>query len=126
MRAELLALKTAVYVLMPATAWATSITLHETLMHVPMMSWLMVGILSTVWGLAALLAALKGAGEVARPVVFTASHMLGSWVAGCSMFLLAESADMPDLAEALSIGTAAYCGARFMDWLASRLTGPKP
>ena len=49
------AIKAVVYTLWPATTWAAQITLGNTLATVPALAWLMVFILSTVSGLAALL-----------------------------------------------------------------------
>ena len=68
-----MAVKMVTYLLMPATAWATSITLHESLIQVPLLSWLMVLVLSTVWGLAALLTRLRDATEVRRPWLFASA-----------------------------------------------------
>jgi len=126
---ELLMLKLCVWLMWPITAWATSITLGSTLASVPLLAWLMVLLLSTVSGLAALLNRLKVEAP-ARPAVFMASHMLGSWVAGVLVFLGAEAVDAHDLAEAVAIGLAAYAGAKLMDqWsekFVAQTTGKTP
>ena len=119
MRVSALAcLKGIVYLLWPATAWATGITLGTTLNDVPALAWVMVLILSTVSGLAALLNRLKTE-MPARLVPFVAAHMLGSLVAGVLTFFISESSDIADMAEAVAIGLASYAGAALMDkWAA--------
>lgn len=112
-------LKAIVYVLWPTTAWATSITLGTTLHEVPLLAWLMVVILSTLSGLAALLNRIKSEMPT-RLVLFVAAHMLGSLVAGGLVFLASEGIDAPDMVEAVSIALAAYAGAALMDKWAAR------
>ena len=107
-------LKCIVYTLWPMTAVATQVTLGDTLLAVPNLAWLMVFILSTVSGLAAVLNALKGA-IPARWVIFVSAHMSGSWLAGLLVFLAVESSNVPDLLEAVLIGLGSYAGAKLMD-----------
>lgn len=125
-RTSLAALKLVVYLLWPATAWATQITIGQTLADVPLLAWLMVFILSTVSGLAALLNALK-VDLPKRWPIFIGAHMLGSWLAGILLFFGLEGAETADLVEALAIGLGSYAGARLMDkWsdiFVSKLTG---
>lgn len=110
----LLSLKVMVYSLWPATAWATQITLANSLMAVPPLAWLMVFILSTVSGLASLLNSLKS--EDSRHwLLLTAAHMLGSWLSGFIMFLIAEETATSDLMETVFIAIAAYSGAKLTD-----------
>lgn len=113
-RTSLAALKLIVYLLWPATAWATQITIDQTLADVPLLAWLMVFILSTVSGLAALLNALK-VDLPKRWPIFIGAHMLGSWLAGILLFFGLEGAETADLVEALAIGLGSYAGARLMD-----------
>lgn len=108
------ALKLVVYLLWPVTAWATQITLADTLMAVPGLAWAMVFILATVSGLAALLNALK-AGLPPKWAIFVAAHLMGSWLAGILVFFAMEQADIADMTEAVSIGLGSYAGARLMD-----------
>jgi LydA holin phage, holin superfamily III len=108
------ALKCVIYLLWPATAWATQITLGTTLMAVPALAWLMVFILATVSGLAALLNTLK-TGLPKNWLVFVASHMAGSWLAGLLLFFAMEQVDADDLPEAITIALGAYAGARLID-----------
>lgn len=111
---RLLAIKCVVYTLWPMSAWATAITLDRTVAAVPWLAWLMVLLLSTVSGLAALLSRLRQE-MPARMWVFVAAHMLGSVLAGLLTFFAAEGADVNDFAEAVVIGLAAYAGAKLMD-----------
>lgn len=125
-RTSLAALKFVVYLLWPATAWATQITIGQTLADVPLLAWLMVFILSTVSGLAALLNSLKLELPKRWPV-FIGAHMLGSWLAGVLLFFGLEGAETADLVEAVAIGLGSYAGARLMDkWsdtFVSKITG---
>lgn len=124
---HLIALKLCVWSMWPVTAWATSITLGSTLTEVPLLAWLMVLILSSVSGTAALLNRLKTE-DPERPVTFVISHMVGSLLAGVLAFLAAEAIDTNDLAEALAIGLAAYAGAKLIDAWADRFittAGPR-
>lgn len=114
MRKWILAIKCIVYTLWPMSAWATAITLGETVAAVPSLAWLMVLVLSTVSGLAALLSRLRDEAPP-RVAVFVLAHMLGSVLAGVLTFFATEGADVNDFAEAVAIGLAAYAGAKLMD-----------
>jgi hypothetical protein len=114
------ALKFSILLLWPMTAWATSVTLGTSLAGVPMLAWVMVLILSLVSGLAALLTRWREA-EPTKPVLFAASHMLGSLLSGVLTFLVAEYAEVPDFGEAALIAVAAFAGARLIDAAAVRL-----
>lgn len=83
-------------------------------MAVPGLAWVMVFILATVSGLAALLNALK-AGLPRKWAIFVAAHLMGSWLAGLLIFFAMEQADVADMTEAVSIGLGSYAGARLMD-----------
>jgi amino acid transporter len=118
-RSLLLSLQTIVYMLWPVTAWATGVTIGATLTEVPVLAWVMVLILSTVSGLAALLNRIKTDLPERLPL-FIAAHMLGSVLAGLLTFFVGESADIPDMAEAVSVALASYAGAALMDkWAAT-------
>lgn len=123
------AIKAVVYTLWPATTWAAQITLGTTLATVPALAWLMVFILSTVSGLAALLNRLK-TDTPEHLKTYVAAHMLGSWVSGVLMFFVMEAADVADFSEAVGIALAAYAGARLMDrWadaFVTKVAGDKP
>lgn len=110
----LLSLKVMVYSLWPVTAWATQITLANSLMAVPPLAWLMVFILSTVSGLASLLNSLK-AEDSRHWLLLTTAHMLGSWLSGFIMFLIAEDTAVSDLMETVFIAIAAYSGAKLTE-----------
>jgi peptidoglycan/LPS O-acetylase OafA/YrhL len=114
----LLCLKVIVYLLWPTTVYAASITLGDTLKEVPLLAWLMVLIVSTLSGLAALLNRIK-ADMPPNLAIFVVAHMAGSLLAGLLTFLVSEQADLADMAEAVSIALAAYGGAALMDkWAA--------
>lgn len=118
-------LKIFIYMLWPTCAWATGVTLGETLATVPFLAWVMVFMLSTISGLAALLNRLKDE-TPAKPRLFIAAHMLGSVVAGLLIFFSLTGTGVGDFAIAAAISTAAYAGARFLDARADRLvTKPK-
>ena len=121
MQPWLRALRLVMWVLWPATTWATSITLDATLRSVPLLAWLMVCILSTVAGLAALLAKMRDE-TPPRVVVFVGAHMLGSWLAGLLLFFAGEAGDINDFVEAVSIALGSYAGARLMDRWADKFT----
>jgi hypothetical protein len=111
---DIIVIKVCVWTMWPVTAYATAITIGETLVSVPLLAWLMVLLLSTVSGTAALLNRLK-LETPSRPVMFAISHMMGSWVSGALTFLAAEAFDVHDMTEAVAIGLAAYSGAKLMD-----------
>ena len=115
-----LTLRVIVWLLWPATTWATSITLDATLAAVPALAWLMVLVLSCVSGLAALLARWNES-EPEKPRLFAAAHMAGSLLFGLVVFLACENADLADFAEAMFIAIGAYAGARGMDAVSKRL-----
>lgn len=122
MNKHLLTFKVCIYALWPTTCWATAITLGDTMRDVPHLAWLMVLVLSTVTGMAALLSRLKDA-DPARPVLFVLAHMLSSMVAGFLAFLAAEGQGLGDFEEAAAIMVAAYAGAKLMDRLSDRVAG---
>lgn len=111
---SLLAIQAIIYLLWPTTLWAAQITISTSLASVPVAAWLMVFILSTVSSLAALLSKLKES-TPSRLGIFVASHMLGSWLAGLLVFLVAEGIDWPDFFEVVAIALASYAGAQLMD-----------
>ena len=113
-------LKAIVYLLWPATAWATGVTLGDTLATVPLLAWVMVFMLSTVSGLAALLNRLKDNTPLKLPL-FVASHMLGSALSGLLMFFMSTGAGLGDFYQAGLIAIAAYAGATFLDAAAEKL-----
>lgn len=109
-----LALKCIVYLMWPVSAYATGITLGTTMASVPSLAWVMVLLLSTISGLAALLSRLREETPT-RVFVFVMAHMLGSILAGMLVFFACEGAELNDFVEAVSIGLAAYAGAKLMD-----------
>lgn len=117
----LMAIKLIVYALWPTTVWAASITLGDTMRGVPLLAWLMVLIVSTLSGLAALLNRIK-TDMPPRLGLYITAHMAGSLLAGLLAFLVGEQADLADMTEAVSIALAAYAGAALMDKWAARFT----
>jgi peptidoglycan/LPS O-acetylase OafA/YrhL len=117
----LMCLKAIVYLLWPTTVYAASITLGDTLHDVPLLAWLMVLIVSTLSGLAALLNRIK-TDMPPNLALFVIAHMAGSLLAGGVAFLVGEQADVADMAEAVSIALAAYAGAALMDKWAAKFT----
>lgn len=113
-------LKVVIYLLWPTCAWATGVTLGETLATVPALAWTMVFMLSTISGLAALLNRLKD--DTPKKLrLFVTSHMLGSALAGLLIFFMSTGAGVADFYQAGLIATAAYAGAKFLDAAADRL-----
>lgn len=116
------AVQLVVYLLWAPTAWATNITLGSTLVGVPPLAWLMVIILSTVSGLAALLNRLK-VDTPPRLAFFLSAHMVGCWLAGILIFLASEVMSPPgthDFIKIIAIVLGSYGGAQLMDrWAAA-------
>ena len=118
------AVQLVVYLLWAPTAWATSITLGSSLAAIPPLAWLMVVILSTVSGLAALLNRLK-VDTPPRLGFFLAAHMIGCWLAGILIFFAAEALSPPnthDFLKIIAIVLGSYGGAQLMDRWANAFT----
>jgi hypothetical protein len=109
-----------ILLLWPMTCWATSVTLGAEMAAVPLLAWMMVAILSLVSGLVALLTRWREV-EPAKPVLFAASHMLGSGLSGLLAFFLCEDANVADFPEAAVIAVAAFAGARLIEAAAARM-----
>lgn len=125
-----LAFHLTVALLWPATTYAASVTLSQTLGDVPAVAWAVVSALSIVSGMVSLLSRVKeemrtpeGEASLKRTWRwYLTAHMLGALFVGLMAFLLAEGADVKDFYEALLIATASWGGARVMDKMADGLT----
>lgn len=121
LKQTLLAAKICLMILWPTCAWAATITFGESMANIPLLSWLMTVILSTVMGGTSLLHTMrneyKERGQIDRLGLFISSHMLGSNAAGMLMFLGAEAFGFREYTP-LAIGTAAFGGTWFLErWL---------
>ena len=116
--------------LWPATTYAASVTLGQTLEQVPAFAWFVVLGLAFVSGLVSLLQRVKDdmrteEGEVALRRAwrwYMVAHFLGALFVGLLAFLFAEGVDMADFYEAIFIAVMSWGGARTMDRLADGVT----
>jgi hypothetical protein len=116
--------------LWPATTYAASVTLGDTLGQVPAFAWIVVFGLSFVSGLVSLLQRIKdemrtveGEATLRRSWRwYTAAHMLGALFVGLMAFMIAEGVGIGDFYEAVFIAALSWGGARVMDKLADGLT----
>lgn len=119
-----------VALLWPATTWAASVTLGQTLEQIPAIAWFVVFGLSFVSGLVSLLQRIKDEmktpeGEAALKRTwrwYLTAHMMGALFVGLLAFLFAEGAELRDFFEAIFIAAMSWGGARVMDKLADGLT----
>jgi hypothetical protein len=115
--------------LWPATTWAASVTLSQTINSVPASAWVIVFVLATVSGLVSLLQRLKdemmkpeGETQIRRAWKwFTAAHLAGALFMGLLSFLIAEAFDLKDYWEAIFIALMSWAGARAVDRLSDGL-----
>jgi hypothetical protein len=109
----------------PCVAFAAGVTFDTTFRGVSLLSVSMVLILSTVFGLAALLNLLKD-GTPPRLPAFIAAHMVTAIAAGMASFVFSEYYELNDWLEVGIIMLTSYGGVRFLDLgrdhLFSRLT----
>jgi hypothetical protein len=102
-------------------AYATTVTLNDTLSGVPPMAWAMVLVLSTISGLAALLNHLKE-DTPERMLFFVLSRMIGSILSGVlTFFVLSGMGGVNDFFSVAIISIAAYAGVQLLDSAASGL-----
>ena len=116
-------------VVWPATTYAASVTLSQTINSVPASAWVIVFVLATVSGLVSLLQRLKD--ELMKPEGetqirkawkwFTAAHLAGALFMGMLSFLIAEAFDLKDYWEAIFIALMSWAGARAVDRLSDGL-----
>lgn len=118
LKQTLFALKAALVMLWPVSAWAATITFGEQLAQIPMLSILMTVILSTVMGATALLHAMtqeyQQKDKIDHLWLFVTSRVLSSNAAGLLMFFGAESSDFPTGYKAGAIMLAAFGGTWFI------------
>ena len=119
-----------------AFAWLTACTsvlgaqatmgLGDTLWSIGLGDWFAIAFLSTAFGLLALLQRLKDKAAPKHWARFVSAHMLGSHMAGFSVFMLLEASDRPPdrFFQALAIGLAAFLGATVIDRLAIKVLSP--
>ena len=106
---------------MPALAFASSITIDKTLQGITLTTLSVVFVLSSLSGATALLQRIdrelreSKTDQLLRPALFASAHMLGSWLAGCLAFVMAEAADANDWAELSIIICASFAGAKFIE-----------
>lgn len=116
--------------LWPATTYAASVTLGQTLEQIPALAWAVVFGLSLVSGMVSLLQRIKDEmktpeGEIALKRSlrwYLAAHVLGAVFVGLLAFLFAEGVELRDFFEAIFIAAMSWGGARVMDKLADGLT----
>lgn len=91
----LLAAQVCLLILWPACAWAAAITYGESMVRIPMLSWLLTVALSTLFGGMSLLNTIRNEliakGRIDYLGLFIASKMVGSNGAGMLAFLGAEA-----------------------------------
>lgn len=111
---------------LPAIAFASTVTLHKTLEGVTLPTLVIVFVLSSLSGATALLQRIDRelresvTKKLPRPTLFAAAHMLGSWMAGCLAFLIAESSDTNDWLELGIIVVASFAGAKFIEAISEK------
>lgn len=115
----LIFLKGIIYVLWPATVWASGLALNDAMKAVPLFAWLTVFVISMLAGLAALLNRLRDE-MPPRLGLFIGAHMVSSLLAGVLTFFISERADLDGMTEAISVALAAYAGAAALDKLAAK------
>jgi hypothetical protein len=116
--------------LWPASTYAASVTLGQTLGAVPPIAWVVVLGRSFVSGLVSLLQRIKDEmktpeGEVSLRRTwrwYLTAHMLGALFTGVLAFMVAEGTDIRDFYEAVCIAVFSWGGARVMDKMADGLT----
>lgn len=119
MKRALFFLKIIIYVLWPATVWASGLALNDAMKSVPMFAWLTVFIISMLAGLAALLNRLRD--EMPQRLgLFIGAHMVSSLLAGVLTFFIGERAALDGMTEAISVALAAYAGAAALDKMAAK------
>lgn len=128
-RQAILVARISTALLWPATTWAASVTLSQTINSVPASAWVIVFVLATVSGLVSLLQRLKdvmmkpeGETQIRKAWKwFTTAHLAGALFMGMLSFLIAEAFDLKDYWEAIFIALMSWAGARAVDRLSDGL-----
>ena len=119
----------------PAIAFASTVTLDETLEGLTLPTLIIIFVLSSLSGATALLQRIdrelreSQTKKLPRPTLFAAAHMLGSWMAGCLAFLLCENQNANDWLELGIIVAASFAGAKFIESISEKYLAqwtPKP
>jgi len=111
---------------LPTIAFASTITLDKTLEGITFPTVVIVFVLSSLSGATALLQRIDRelresvTKTLPRPTLFAASHMLGSWLAGCLAFMLAENQNINDWLELGIIVVASFAGAKFIESISEK------
>lgn len=106
---------------LPAIAFASTVTLSQTLSGVTPSALVIVVLLSSLSGATALLQRIDrelrdtNAATLPRPALFACAHMLGSWLAGSLAFILAEGQNVNDWLELGLIICSSFAGAKFIE-----------
>jgi len=110
----------------PTIAFASTITLDKTLEGITLPTLVIVFVLSSLSGATALLQRIdrelreSATKTLPRPALFATAHMLGSWLAGCLAFMLAENQDVNDWLELGIIVVASFAGAKFIESISEK------
>ena len=119
----------------PAIAFASTVTLDQTLHGITLPTLIIIFVLSSLSGATALLQRIDRElresqnKKLPRPALFAAAHMLGSWMAGCLAFLLCENQNANDWLELGIIVAASFAGAKFIESISEKYLAqwtPKP
>ena len=111
---------------LPTIAFASTVTLDKTLEGITFPTMVIVFVLSSLSGATALLQRIdrelreSATKTLPRPTLFAAAHMLGSWLAGCLAFILAENQDTNDWLELGIIVVASFAGAKFIESISEK------
>lgn len=119
-----------VFLWVPAIACAATITLQTTLDEITWPVAMLVAFLSTLSGATALVVRIdrelraQASPEPLRwPWLFTGAHMMGSWLAGASAFIVAEGQNLNDWLELGMIVAFSFVGAKAIEKLAESFLG---
>lgn len=114
----------------PALAIAATVTLQRTLDEITWPVMLLVAFLSTLSGATALvvridreLRAAPSPEPLRWPWLFTGAHMMGSWLAGATAFIVAEGQNLNDWLELGMIVAFSFVGAKAIEKLAESFLG---
>jgi hypothetical protein len=110
----------AIGIAIPPVAYASAVTLDGTVGGVSPLAAMMVLVLSTLFGLAALLNVLKDT-TPPRLLAYVGAHMLTSWGAGAIAFVIGEWRSWDDWFTVGMVMICSYGGVRVLDAVRDRL-----